>query len=62
MSDFYKKREVIIVKALDVFEKNLYKSAVACAKEFDISSRLFQRRLLLGLANNLRCYLRYPLL
>ena len=45
MSDSYKKREANIAKALDAFAKNTYKSAAACAKEFDISPRLFQRRL-----------------
>ena len=45
MSDSYKKREANIAKALDAFAKNKYKSAAACAKEFDISPRLFQIRL-----------------
>ena len=45
MSEFYKNRQNRIFKTLDVFQKKFYKSAVECAWEHDISTRLFQRRL-----------------
>lgn len=45
MSDSYKEREANIAKALDAFAKNTYLTAAACAREFNISPRLFQRRL-----------------
>ncbi len=44
MSDAYKIRENRMKEALDAYFKNSYKSAAACAREFDLDSRLFQRR------------------
>jgi alanyl-tRNA synthetase len=35
-------------QALDAYFKNSYKSAAACAREFDLDSRLFQKRLKTG--------------
>jgi hypothetical protein len=35
-------------QALDAYSKNSYKSAAACAREFDLDSRLFQKRLKIG--------------
>jgi hypothetical protein len=32
-------------QTLDAYFKNLYKLAAACAREFDLDSRLFQKRL-----------------
>ncbi len=49
MSDAYKIRENCMKQALDAYFKNSYKSAAACAREFDLDSRLFQRRLKIGL-------------
>jgi hypothetical protein len=45
MSDAYKNRENRMKQALDAYFKNSYKSAAACAREFDVDSRLFQKRL-----------------
>ncbi len=35
-------------QALDAYSKNSYKSAAACAREFDLEPRLFQKRLKFG--------------
>jgi hypothetical protein len=45
MSEAYKIRENRMKQALDAYSKNSYKSAAACAREFDLDSRLFQKRL-----------------
>jgi hypothetical protein len=45
MSELYKQREIRKKKALNAFFKNSYKSAAVCAREFDVSSCLFQQRL-----------------
>jgi hypothetical protein len=45
MSDAYKIRKNRMKQALDAYSKNSYKTAAACAREFDLDPRLFQKRL-----------------
>jgi hypothetical protein len=45
MSEAYIIRENRMKQTLDAYFKNSYKSAAACAREFDLDSRLFQKRL-----------------
>jgi hypothetical protein len=45
MSEAYKIRKNRMKQTLDAYSKNSYKSAAACAREFDLDSRLFQKRL-----------------
>jgi DNA-directed RNA polymerase specialized sigma24 family protein len=45
MSKIYKIRKNRMKQTLNVYFKNSYKSAAACAREFDLDSRLFQKRL-----------------
>jgi hypothetical protein len=54
MSDSYKAREESIAKALNAFAQKLFKSAVACAREFDIPPRTFQLRLKIGRSKSTR--------
>lgn len=54
MSDYYKYRESQLAKALDAWGKNIYKSKAACAKEFGVEPRLFQRRIQLGRSKSTR--------
>jgi hypothetical protein len=44
MSEIYKIRKNRMKQTLNVYFKNSYKSAAACAREFDFDSHLFQRR------------------
>ncbi len=45
MSEVYKIRKNSMRQTLNVYFKIFYKSAAACAREFDLDFRLFQRRL-----------------
>jgi hypothetical protein len=45
MSKAYKIRENRMKQTLNAYFKHSYKSAAACAREFDLDSRLFQKRL-----------------
>jgi hypothetical protein len=44
MFDAYKNRELRLKQTLDAYFKNSYKSIAACAREFELDSRLFQKR------------------
>jgi regulator of PEP synthase PpsR (kinase-PPPase family) len=43
MSKVYKIRKNRMKQTLDAYFKNSYESIAACAREFDLDSRLFQK-------------------